>query len=184
MEYYDVGKIVNTHGIKGEVRVLSTTTHPEERYVERANLIWFGENGQEEQLTVRTHRTHKTFDLLSFEGYGNVNDVESFVGGTLRISEDMLLDLPENEFYIHEVIGSRVIDEDTGKDIGKVKDILTPGANDVWIVERPNKKDLLLPYIESVILSVDLNDTVVHVHVMEGLDTNEDRYRNTFSGNV
>ena len=54
----------------------------------------FGENGQEEQLTVRTHRTHKTFDLLSFEGYGNVNDVESFVGGTLRISEDMLLDLP------------------------------------------------------------------------------------------
>lgn len=170
MEYYDVGKIVNTHGIKGEVRVLSTTTHPEERYVEGAPLIWFGENGQEEQLTVRTHRTHKTFDLLSFECYGNVNDVESFVGGTLRISEDMLLDLPENEFYIHEVIGSRVIDEDTGKDIGKVKDILTPGANDVWIVERPNKKDLLLPYIESVILSVDLNDKVVHVHVMEGLD--------------
>ncbi|GEK91198.1 ribosome maturation factor RimM [Alkalibacterium kapii] len=170
MDYYDVGKIVNTHGIKGEVRVLSTTTNPQERYFEGAPLIWFGKNGEREDVTVRTHRTHKTFDLLSFEGYTNVNDVERFVGGTLRISEEMLLELPENEFYIHEVIGSRVIDEDTGEEIGTIKDILTPGANDVWVVERPGKKNLLLPYIESVILDVDLDEKVIRVHVMEGLD--------------
>lgn len=170
MEYYDVGKIVNTHGIKGEVRVMSTTTNPEERYYEGATLIWFGKESGMKELTVKTHRTHKTFDLLSFEGYGNVNDVEQFVGGTLRVSEDMLLELPENEFYIHEVVGSKVIDDDSGEEIGKIKEILSPGANDVWVVQRPNKKDLLLPYIEPVILDVDIENKVVRVHVMEGLD--------------
>ena len=170
MDYYDVGKIVNTHGIKGEVRVLSTTTNPEERYCEGAPLIWFGKDGGKEELTVNSHRTHKTFDLLTFEGYGNVNDVERLVGGTLRVSEDMLLELPENEFYIHEVVGSTVIDDDSGEEIGTIKEILSPGANDVWVVKRPNKKDLLLPYIESVILDVDILNQVVRVHVMEGLD--------------
>ncbi|MER2064105.1 MAG: ribosome maturation factor RimM [Alkalibacterium sp.] len=170
MEYYDVGKIVNTHGIKGEVRVMSTTTNPEERYYEGALLFWFGKEGAMEELTVKSHRTHKTFDLLSFEGYGNVNDVEQFVGGTLRISEDMLLELPENEYYIHELVGLTVIDDDSGEEIGKIKEILSPGANDVWVVKRPNKKDLLLPYIESVILDVDISNQVVRVHVMEGLD--------------
>ncbi len=170
MEYYDVGKVVNTHGIKGEVRVISSTTNPQERFFEGAPLIWFGKDGEREDLTVRTHRTHKTFDLLAFEGLGNVNDVERFVGGTLRVSEDMLLELPENEFYIHEIVGSVVIDNDSGEEIGKLKEVLSPGANDVWVVQRPNKRDLLLPYIEEVILDVDVENQVVKVHVMEGLD--------------
>lgn len=170
MEYYDVGKVVNTHGIKGEVRVISSTTNPQERFFEGAPLIWFGKDGEREDLTVRTHRTHKTFDLLAFEGLGNVNDVERFVGGTLRVSEDMLLELPENEFYIHEIVGSVVIDNDSGEEIGKLKEVLSPGANDVWVVQRPNKRDLLLPYIEEVIIDVDVENQVVKVHVMEGLD--------------
>ncbi|MFO8069449.1 MAG: ribosome maturation factor RimM [Alkalibacterium sp.] len=170
MEYYDIGKVVNTHGIKGEVRVISSTTNPEERYFQGATLSWFGKDGESEELTVRTHRKHKNFDLVTFEGYDNVNYVEKFVGGTLRVGEDLLLELPENEFYIHEVVGSTVIDEDSGEEIGKIKEILSPGANDVWVVQRPNKKDLLLPYIESVILDVDIENQVVKVHVMEGLD--------------
>lgn len=82
----------------------------------------------------------------------------------------MLLELPENEFYIHEIVGSVVIDNDSGEEIGKLKEVLSPGANDVWVVQRPNKRDLLLPYIEEVILDVDVENQVVKVHVMEGLD--------------
>lgn len=130
MEYFDVGKVVNTHGIKGEVRVISITNTPEDRYYEGAPLTWFGTDGSQEELTVRSHRVHKNFDLLTFENYYNINQVEKFVGGMLRISEDYLLELPDNTFYIHEVIGSRVID-DTGEEVGKVKEILSPGANDV-----------------------------------------------------
>jgi len=170
MEYFDVGKVVNTHGIRGEVRVISSTTNPDSRYYEGAPLIWFGKDGESEELTVRSHRKHKNFDLVAFKGYDNVNFVEKFVGGTLRVSEELLLDLPENEFYIHEIIGSTVIDDDTEEEIGTVKEILSPGANDVWVVKRPSKKDLLLPYIESVILDVDVSNQVVRVHIMEGLD--------------
>lgn len=169
MEYFDVGKVVNTHGLKGEVRVISITNTPEDRYYEGAPLTWFGADGSKEELTVRSHRTHKNFNLLTFENYYNINQVEKFVGGMLKISEDYLLDLPENTFYIHEVIGSRVID-DAGEDIGKVKEILSPGANDVWVIQRQNKKDLLIPYIESVVLDVDLENQVVTIHMMEGLD--------------
>lgn len=169
MEYFDVGKVVNTHGIKGEVRVISITNTPEDRYYEGAPLTWFGTDGSKEELTVRSHRVHKNFDLLTFENYYNINQVEKFVGGILRISEDYLLELPDNTFYIHEVIGSRVID-DTGEEVGKVKEILSPGANDVWVIQRQNKKDLLIPYIESVVLDVDLENKVVTIHMMEGLD--------------
>ncbi|GAA0353461.1 ribosome maturation factor RimM [Alkalibacterium iburiense] len=169
MEYFDVGKVVNTHGIKGEVRVISITNTPEDRYYEGAPLTWFGTDGSKEELTVRSHRVHKNFDLLTFENYYNINQVEKFVGGMLRISEDYLLELPDNTFYIHEVIGSRVID-DTGEEVGKVKEILSPGANDVWVIQRQNKKDLLIPYIESVVLDVDLENKVVTIHIMEGLD--------------
>ncbi|EXJ22538.1 16S rRNA processing protein RimM [Alkalibacterium sp. AK22] len=170
MEFYDVGKVVNTHGLKGEVRVISVTTLPEARYQKGASLIWFGKDGRQEELTVRTHRKHKTFDLLAFDEYFNINQVEQFVGGTLKVSEEDLLELPENEFYVHELIGLTVIDNDSGETIGKIKEVLSPGANDVWVVQRQGQKDLLLPYIEPVILDVDFETGIVKVHVMEGLD--------------
>ncbi|WP_080147389.1 ribosome maturation factor RimM [Marinilactibacillus piezotolerans] len=169
MEFYDVGKVVNTHGLKGEVRVISITNTPEERYFTGASLIWFGENGEQVELIVRSHRVHKNFDLVAFEDYPTINEVEQFVGGMLRVGEDQLLELNEDEFYLHEIIGCTVVDED-GNELGKVKEVLSPGANDVWVVQRQNKRDLLLPYIESVILDVDIENQVVKAFVMEGLD--------------
>jgi len=80
-----------------------------------------------------------------------------------------LVDLAENEFYYHEIIGLEVVEED-GTVIGKVKEILSPGANDVWVVKRKGKRDLLLPYIPPVILNVDVSQHRVDVSIMEGLD--------------
>jgi len=169
-EYFDVGNIVNTHGIKGEVRVQSITNLPEDRYAKGSPLVWFGKNNEPIDLVVTSHRVHKNFDLLKFEGYPSINDVEKLVGGMLKVSEDHLSeDLDENEFYYYEIIGLQVVDEE-GNHLGKVKEIMSPGANDVWVVERPGKKDLLLPYIEPVILNIDLDKEEVTVHVMEGLD--------------
>lgn len=168
-EYFDVGKVVNTHGLKGEVRVISITNTPEERYYEGSPLTWFGKNGEQVNLVVRTHRVHKNFDLLMFEDHPTINEVEKYVGGILKVSEEYLLNLDVNEFYLHEIIGCTVIDID-GNEIGRVKEVLSPGANDVWVVQRQNKKDLLLPYIESVILGVNIEDKVITAHIMEGLD--------------
>ncbi|BBM17654.1 MULTISPECIES: ribosome maturation factor RimM [Enterococcus] len=166
--YYKVGKIVNTHGIRGEVRVISSTDFTEERYRVGEQLFLFRENQETLPLTIASYRRHKNFDLLSFEGYPNINQVEPFRDGILKISEKQMGELDEHEYYYHEIIGLTVVDEDD-KEIGKITEILSPGANDVWVVKRKGQKDALIPYIESVVKDIDLTEGIVHVEIPEGL---------------
>ena len=172
-EFLNVGKIVNTHGIRGEVRVISQTDFPEERYRKGQRLTLFRENKAPLELTVAGHRKHKNFDLLTFEGYPTINDVEPLRDGILKVSKDELSELTENEYYYHEIIGLTVIDEQA-RELGKIKEILSPGANDVWVVQRKGKKDALIPYIESVVKQIDLDKGVVHIEIPEGLLDDED----------
>ncbi|MBU9714579.1 ribosome maturation factor RimM [Evansella tamaricis] len=169
-DWLNVGKIVNTHGIRGEVRVISRTDFPEERYATGNTLYVLDEKGTRQPLQVSSWRKHKQFDLLTFEGFNNVNDVEQFKGTLLQVDPETLDDeLQEGEFYYHEIIGLNVITDD-GVELGKVKEILSPGANDVWVVQRKeNGKDILLPYIEEVVKEINIDKKEVIVHLMEGL---------------
>ena len=167
-KWFNVGKIVNTHGIRGEVRVISRTDFPEERYQVGNTLHLFRENQEPLTLTIASHRTHKNFDLLTFEGYHNVNDVEPFRNGILKITESQLSDLNEGEFYFHEIIGCTVY-TDEGEEVGSISEILTPGANDVWVVKGPRGKDILIPYIEQIVKEVDITAQKVIITPMEGL---------------
>lgn len=171
-EYLNVGKIVNTQGLKGEVRVISQTDFPELRYKKGTILTLFQEKKEPVELTIKSHRKHKNFDIVTFEGHFSINDVEKYRDGILKVSKEKLTDLPENEFYYHQIIGLSVIDEND-QELGKIKEILSPGANDVWVVQRPKKKDVLIPYIESVVQSIDLENGVVHVEIPEGLIDDE-----------
>ncbi|EOI00618.1 ribosome maturation factor rimM [Enterococcus moraviensis ATCC BAA-383] len=171
-EYLNVGKIVNTQGLKGEVRVISQTDFPELRYKKGTILTLFQEKKEPVELTIKSHRKHKNFDIVTFEGHFSINDVEKYRDGILKVSKEKLTDLPENEFYYHQIIGLSVIDEND-QELGKIKEILSPGANDVWVVQRPKKKDVLIPYIKSVVQSIDLENGVVHVEIPEGLIDDE-----------
>lgn len=168
-KWFNVGKIVNTHGIKGEVRVISQTDFPDERYKPGNDLYLFMPNSKEPiKLTVASHRKHKTFDLLTFTGYPNVNDVESMKGGVLKITEEQQGQLEENEFYYHQIIGCLVFTT-LGEEIGKIREILSPGANDVWVVKGKGGKDILIPYIEPIVKKVDVKEKIVLIEPMEGL---------------
>ncbi|MGG0718855.1 ribosome maturation factor RimM [Robertmurraya massiliosenegalensis] len=168
-KWFNVGKIVNTHGIKGEVRVISKTDFAEERYTPGNPLYLFMPDAKEPvELIVATHRVHKNFDLLTFKGYENVNEVETMKGGILKIRESQLTGLEEDEFYFHEIIGCHVFTTN-GEELGKVREILTPGANDVWVVKGKGGKDILIPYIEQVVKKVDLKEQVILIEPMEGL---------------
>ena len=165
----NVGKIVNTHGVKGEIRVVSRTDFPEERYKVGNTLYISNEKGGEPfPVKITSHRQHKTFDLLTFEGYGNVNEVEQFKGSLLKVPEDQLGELAEGEYYYHEIIGCNVVTEE-GEALGTIKEVLSPGANDVWVIKRPKGQDLLIPYIDDVVLQVNIENKLVTIHVMEGL---------------
>lgn len=168
-KWFNVGKIVNTHGIRGEVRVISKTDFPELRYKVGNTLYLFmpGSNKPIE-LIVKTHRTHKNFNLLTFEGLENINDVEKFRDGIIKVPESQLADLEEDEFYYHEIIGCLVATT-SGKEIGKVTEILSPGANDVWVIKSSEGKEILIPYIKDVVKKVDVKEKVILIDPMEGL---------------
>ncbi|MFC7392529.1 ribosome maturation factor RimM [Scopulibacillus cellulosilyticus] len=172
-DWFYVGKIVNTHGIRGEVRVISDTDFPEERFAPGETLYISRFKGAEhEPVIVEGHRKHKQFDLLKFEELDNINDVEPLKGSHLYVSKDQLAPLEANAFYYHEIIGCDVV-TDKDKHLGVIKEILSPGANDVWVV-KTNGKDILLPYIEDVVKAVDVENKKVTVHLISGLIDDED----------
>ncbi|MDZ5474364.1 ribosome maturation factor RimM [Bacillus sp. 31A1R] len=167
--WFNVGKLVNTHGIKGEVRVVSKTDFVNERYKPGNHLYLFmPDTDTPIELVVASHRQHKSFDLLTFEGYPNMNDVEKFKGGILKVPESQLGELENNEFYFHEIIGCEVFTV-KGEEIGKIREILTPGANDVWVIKGKGGKDILIPYIEQVVKKVDIKEKIILIEPMEGL---------------
>ena len=169
MEWYNVGKIVNTHGIWGEVRVISTTDFPDERYEVGSELGLYKADGSKPIIVkVASHRKHKNFDLLTFEGYSLLKDVEVFRDAVLKVSEKDLSDLEENEFYFHEIIGCTVESID-GETIGKITEIIQTGANDVWAVQPEKGKTHYIPYIEDVVRSVDIDNKKIIIEVLEGL---------------
>lgn len=169
LEWLNVGKIVNTHGVRGEVRVVSKTDFPEERY-KKGSVLYIFKQGQSEPLkvTVASHRQHKQFDLLTFEEINSLNEAEHLKESILKVEKENLGSLDEGEFYFHQIIGCEVYDEED-KLIGQIKEILTPGANDVWVIGRKGKKDALIPYIPSVVKNIDISSKTVHIELMEGL---------------
>ncbi|WP_057490282.1 ribosome maturation factor RimM [Streptococcus orisasini] len=169
MTYFNVGKIVNTQGLQGEVRVLSVTDFADERFKKGSCLALFDKQDNFVMtVEIASHRKHKNFDIVKFKGLYHINDVEKYRDFTLKVAKEDLTDLEDGEFYYHEIIGLEVYENDIL--LGKVKEILQPGANDVWVVQRKGKRDLLLPYIPSVILNVDVPNGRIDVNVLEGLD--------------
>lgn len=173
-EWFQVGKIVNTHGILGEVRVISQTDFADERY-QKGSQLGIAPTPKDKKIyvTIESHRRHKNFDLLTFEGYLNISDVQAFKGQNLYVSEEQLGDLDEHEFYYHEIIDC-LVETEEGKVLGKIKDILDTGANDVWVIDRKGQRDLLIPYIEDVVKHVDPEEKRVVIHPIEGLIDDED----------
>lgn len=170
-QYYLVGKIVNTQALRGEVRVMATTDFPEERFKIGATLAIFNGDKLVETVEVDGHRLHKNFNLLHFKGKDNINDVEKFKGFDLKVAgtEREADELDENEFYYDDIIGLEVYTTDEIY-LGKVREITSLPSNDVWAIQRPNKgKDILIPYIEDIVLEIDLSGNRVVIEPMDGL---------------
>ena len=163
-----VGKIVNTHSLKGEVKVISSTDFEEERFKKGSKLLITRGNQLIREVVVQSYRNHKNFLLVKFEGIDSVEEAEKFKNLQIKIDSDEVGELEENEFYFHQIIGCEVFDEND-KNLGEIIDILTPGANDVWVIKGENGKEILIPYIEDVVKKIDITNKKVNIEVMEGL---------------
>ena len=163
-----VGKIVNTHSLKGEVKVISSTDFEEERFKKGSKLLITRGNQLIREVVVQSYRNHKNFLLVKFEGIDSVEEAEKLKNLQIKIDSDEVGELEENEFYFHEIIGCQVFDEND-RNLGEIIDILTPGANDVWVIKGENGREILIPYIEDVVKKIDITSKKVNIEVMEGL---------------
>lgn len=162
MERLKLGKIVNTQGLKGEVRVQSVTDRPLERY-QVGQTIYV----EDLAVTIRSYRQQKNLIILSFEGYPSINDVEAFKGKEIFVDISQETPNEEEGLYYHQIIGLNVETTD-GERLGKITAIESPGANDVWLV-KGSKKTYAIPAIKQVIQAVHLEEGKVIIQVMEGL---------------
>ncbi|MGO4531358.1 ribosome maturation factor RimM [Paenibacillus sp. 2TAF8] len=167
-EFMNVGKIVNTHGIRGELRIMPLTDFPEVRFAKNAELYLFTPDNHPVLVTVESSRLHKNMYIVRLKEYGNINEVEKFKGSIAKVSKENLAELEDGEYYFHQIVGCTVLTEE-GETLGTISEILTPGANDVWVVKTPAGKEVLIPVIDDVVLDVDVEQKQVKIHLMEGL---------------
>ena len=148
-----VGVISSTHGIRGEVKVFPTTDSPN-RFKKMKKVIL--NHGKEElELEIEGVKFFKQFAILKFKGIDHINDIEAYKGGELYVARENAQKLGKDEYFIADLLGVSVVDEN-GEKLGVLKDVIETGANDVYVVERENKKDLLIPAIKQCIRKVDV----------------------------
>src|SRR5690606_21212164 len=164
-----VGKVANTHGIRGELKIWPETDFPEERCKSGASLLLVSPDETKQiTLTVGSARPQKTGYIVKFNEYDNINQVEPSKGWSLKVYSEEGARLARNEFYFHDIIGCSVKTEE-GETVGEIVEILRPGANDVWVVRQKNGKMAYIPYIADVVLDVDVANKQVTIRLMEGL---------------
>ncbi len=165
-EMLRVGVITSTHGVRGEVKVYPTTDDPA-RFKDLDEVTL--DTGKELiPLTIQNVKFFKKMVILKFKEYDNINAIEPYKGKDLLIHRSQAVPLEEGEHFIVDLIGLTVI-TDEGETLGKLKDVLQTGANDVYIVEQPSGKEVLIPAIKPCILNIDLEAGEMKVHLLEGL---------------
>ncbi|MEG0569874.1 MAG: ribosome maturation factor RimM [Erysipelotrichales bacterium] len=166
MKFYNVGIIVGFHGLKGEMKIKSTTDFEEERFGVGSQLI-LRQGKKESVVTIRSRRVHKNVNLIAFVGYDTLNDVEQFKGSELKIDESQLLDLEEDEFYNFELIGMEVYDFENNL-LGTIKKVLDMNANDVFVING-KEKEIMVPFVSSIVNEVSIEDNKITLFEIEGL---------------
>lgn len=161
-----VGIIASTHGVRGEVKVYPTTDDP--RRFRRLKEVVLDTGKEKMNLEIEGVKFFKQFVILKFKGLDNINDIEKYRQKSLYVTRKNAVRLQRDEYFIADLIGLKVQDED-GKELGTVKDVIETGANDVYEVEMSDGKSLLLPAIKQCILNVDVENGTMQVYVLEGL---------------
>lgn len=162
MEYLYLGKIVNTHGIKGEVRILSKFKYKSKVFVKYFKL-YIGK--EKEEVVINSYRPHKQFDMITIEGITNINDVLKYKGRHVFIKRsDLVLD--EGEFLDEDLIGLKVIMND--KVNGKVVRVQNDAYQDKIVVNK-DEKEYLVPYVCDIIKSIDLKEGTITLEYIKGL---------------
>lgn len=167
MDLLEVGKIVNTHGLRGEVKVVPWTDYPEQ--FEDIEYAYVKTKDGCERLTLSGVKYQKGNIIVRFKEITDINDAEKYKNRVLYAERGMLGELPDGVYYIADLIGLTVVTDD-GREIGKISDVINTGASDIYEVKREGMKDLLIPVTDETVLDVDIDGGSVTVHLIDGLE--------------
>ena len=165
-QFLQVGILSSTHGVRGEMKVFPTTDDVKRFKKLKKALLDTGSGMLE--VEIEGVKFFKQFVILKFKGYDSINDIEKFKGMSLMVTRENAVKLSDDEYFIADLIGMSVVDEN-GNGIGELTDVLETGANDVYVIKRKDAGELLLPAIKQCILSVDMDENIMKVHVPKGL---------------
>ena len=165
-QVFQVGIISSTHGVRGEVKVFPTTDDMKRFKKLKDVLVDTGT----EYLTLQVEgvKFFKQFAILKFKGYDNIDDIVKYKGKGLFVTRENAVKLQKDEYFIADLIGLKVVNEDESF-TGVLKDVMETGANDVYVVESSDGKEVLIPAIKDCILKVDFEKEQILVHLLDGL---------------
>jgi 16S rRNA processing protein RimM len=162
--YLIVGYLRRAHGVRGEMVMEVHTDFPER--LKPKTKVFVGKDYQ--PMTIAAIRNHSQGLLIKLNGLDTPEDTAPYRNQLVYVTAADRPPLPKGQFYYHELIGFDVVNEEESF-IGKLAEIMQTGANDVYVVTRPDASELLLPVIPSVILDIDAGRRLIRVHLLDGL---------------
>ena len=170
-DYLELGQIVGTHGIKGEIRVNPWCDSPD--FAKGFRTVYSDSKGTQ-PVKVTACRSHGNIILMKLENINSINDAEKLKNRMLYIKRDDA-NLPEGTWFIEELIGCEVFDADDGAKLyGRITDVSPTGANDVWHITDGNNNEYLIPSIKEVVIEVNVEENFVKIRPMKGIFDNAD----------
>ncbi len=166
MEYYKIGYIANTLGVRGELKVVVVSNIPDR--FENLKCCYIDTGNVRLPVEVERERTHKTgIAAIKLKGYDDLDSVLAFKGKYLEVDRNNLAELGEGHYFVFEIMGCRVVTTD-GTLLGEVTDVLTRDAHDLYVVEG-EKGEILIPAVRDMVKEIDIDKKTIRVDLPEGL---------------
>ena len=165
-EYFEIGQIVNTSGLKGVVKVKPFTD--DIKKFNNFKTIYVSVKNKLIEFEIENVRLNKNMVFLKLKGIDSIEEAENYRNYYLKIKRDKEEVLEKDSYYIVDIIGCMVY-TDNNKTLGRVDDVFSTGSNDVYVVKSDDGRQILIPAIKDVIKNVDINSKTIIVHLIDGL---------------
>ena len=165
MDYIQVGKIINTHGIKGEVKVFPLTD--DIFRFDELKKVYLGE--AKLKVEIESVKYHKGLVIIKFRGIDNINHVVSFKDDFIYVDEEDRIELPKGQYFIYDIVGCMVLNT-KGEKIGLVTEVIQSASNDVYVVKNHEKnKEYMIPAVKEFFVLIDIKDKKIVIDPIEGM---------------
>ena len=165
-EYFEIGQIVNTSGLKGILKIKPFTD--DIKKFSNLKTIYIKTKSGLTEFKIEQVRYVKNMVMLKLAGIDTVEEAEKYRNLYIKILRDQEEELEEGSYYVVDILGCKV-NTDANQELGKIVDVFQTGSNDVYVVKDEQGKQILLPAIKQVIINVDIKNKIITVHLLEGL---------------